>query len=111
MGPIHEVYAEKDMVSAAHDLAAKAGVEIMQKGGNAIDAAVATALALNVVEPYNCGIGGGGFTTIRFAKTGEVVFLDYREKAPAAAAKDMYASDKAKAEKWSAARPPGFPVF
>lgn len=101
VGPINEVYAEKGMVSSAHDLASKAGVEIMQKGGNAIDAAVATALALNVVEPNNIGIGGGGFTLIRFAKTGEVVFLDYREKAPSAATKDMFASEEAKKEHWS----------
>lgn len=101
MGPVKEVYSQKGMVSASHDLASKAGVEIMQKGGNAIDAAVATALALNVVESYNCGIGGGGFTLIRFAKTGEVVFLDYREKAPASASKDMYASEQAKKERWS----------
>ena len=101
VGPVKEVYAKKGMVSSAHDLASKAGVEIMQKGGNAIDAAVATALALNVVEPNNCGIGGGGFTLIRFAKTGEVVFLDYREKAPAAATKDMYASEQAQKEGWS----------
>ncbi len=101
VGPINEVYAEKGMVSSAHDLASKAGVEIMEKGGNAIDAAVATALALNVVEPNNIGIGGGGFTLIRLAKTGEVVFLDYREKAPAASTKDMYASEEAQKEQWS----------
>ena len=81
VGPINEVYAKKGMVSSAHELASKAGVEIMKKGGNAIDAAVATALALNVVEPYNIGMGGGGFATVRFAKTGEVVFIDFRETA------------------------------
>ncbi|MDR0466026.1 MAG: gamma-glutamyltransferase [Deltaproteobacteria bacterium] len=101
VGPINEAYANKGMVSSSHELASRAGVEIMQKGGNAVDAAVATALALNVVEPYNCGLGGGGFTMIRFAKTGEVVFLDYREKAPAAATKDMFSSERAKAEAWS----------
>ena len=89
----HDVYAKNGMVSAAHELASKAGLEIMKKGGNAIDAAVATALALNVVEPYNIGMGGGGFATVRFAKTGEVVFIDFRETAPASARKDMYASE------------------
>lgn len=97
-----EVYAEHGMVSSAHELASKAGVEIMQKGGNAIDAAVATALALNVVEFNASGIGGGGFMIVRFAETGETVCLDYRETAPASATKDMYASEQSKKEKWSA---------
>ena len=97
-----DVYAKNGMVSAAHFLASQAGLEIMAKGGNAIDAAAATALALHVVEPYNIGMGGGGFITVRFAKTGEVVFLDFREFAPASARKDMYASEQAKKENWSA---------
>ena len=97
-----DVYAKSGMVSAAHELASQAGVEIMKKGGNAIDAAAATALALHVVEPYNIGIGGGRFITVRFAKTGEVVFLDFREHAPASARKDMYASEQSKKENWSA---------
>lgn len=96
-----EVYAEHGMVSSAHELASKAGVEIMQKGGNAIDAAVATALALNVVEFNTAGVGGGGFMTVRFAKTGETICLDYREVAPASATKDMYASEQSKKERWS----------
>lgn len=97
-----DIYAKNGMVSSAHFLASQAGVEIMAKGGNAIDAAAATALALHVVEPYNIGIGGGGFITVRFAKTGEVIFLDFREVAPASARKDMYASEQAKKENWSA---------
>ncbi len=93
---VYDVFANRGMVSSAHELASKAGVEIMQRGGNAIDAAVATLLALNVVESNASGIGGGGFSTIRFAKTGEVVELDYREIAPLSATKDMYASEESK---------------
>lgn len=96
MAEVHEVYSENGMVSSAHELASQAGVEILKKGGNAIDAAMATMLALNVVEPNASGIGGGGFSTIRFAKTGEVVELDYREVAPLSATKDMYASEESK---------------
>jgi len=98
---VDDVMARNGMVSSAHELASKAGVEILKKGGNAVDAACATMLALNVVEPNASGIGGGGFMVVRFAKTGEVVELDYREVAPASSTKDMYASDKAKEEKWS----------
>jgi len=96
-----DVYARKGMVSSAHRLASEAGVEILMKGGNAVDAAVASALALNVVEFNASGIGGGGFMTIRFAGTGEVVCLDYREMAPASSAKDIYSSERSKQERWS----------
>lgn len=98
---VHDVYAEKGMVSSAHELASKAGVEILQKGGNAVDAAIATYLALNVVEPNASGIGGGGFMVLRQVKTGDVVELDYREMAPASATKDMYASEESKKAKES----------
>lgn len=91
-----EVYSKHGMVSSAHELASKAGVEVMQKGGNAIDAAVATALALNVVEFNASGIGGGGFMTVRDAKTGKTICLDYRESAPQSSTKDMYASEASK---------------
>ncbi|MDO5718969.1 MAG: gamma-glutamyltransferase, partial [Tissierellia bacterium] len=82
------------VVAAAKPEASEVGVEIMKAGGNAIDAAVATAFALGVVEPNASGIGGGGFMMIRFAETGEVVFLDFREKAPLAATEDMYPLDE-----------------
>lgn len=96
-----DAIAAHGMVAAAHPLAVQAGVDTLKKGGNAIDAAIATAFALNAVEPNANGIGGGGFMLIRFAETGEIIILDYRERAPAASTKDMYASEQAKAEKWT----------
>src|SRR3989442_1343641 len=77
------------MVVSAHPLATQAGVEILKQGGNAIDAAVAVAFALEVVLPDGGNIGGGGFIVHRSAG-GEVTALDYREAAPAAATHDMY---------------------
>ena len=83
------VHAHHGMVVSVHDLASQVGVEILQAGGNAVDAAVATGFALAVVHPGAGNIGGGGFMLIRLAD-GKTHFLDYREKAPAAATRDMY---------------------
>lgn len=77
------------MVTSVHELASLAGLEMLQRGGNAIDAAVATGLALTVVHPFAGIIGGGGFMLIRLAD-GRSVALDYRERAPASATRDMY---------------------
>ena len=77
------------MVASQHELASKIGVEIMKKGGNAVDAAIAVGLALAVVYPEAGNIGGGGFMLIRTAK-GEAHVIDYREMAPKAAGRDMY---------------------
>ncbi len=85
----HPVHAAHAIVVSVHELASHAGVEIMQAGGNAVDAAVATGFALAVVHPPAGNIGGGGFMLIRMAD-GKTHFLDYREKAPAAATRDMY---------------------
>jgi gamma-glutamyltranspeptidase/glutathione hydrolase len=83
------VEAEHGLVTSAHELASLAGLEMLQRGGNAIDAAVATGLALTVVYPFAGNIGGGGFMLIRLAD-GRTVALDYRETAPASATRDMY---------------------
>ncbi|MCL4143235.1 UNVERIFIED_CONTAM: hypothetical protein GTU68_002528, partial [Idotea baltica] len=77
------------MVVSAHPLATQVGLEILEKGGNAIDAAVAVQFALAVVYPAAGNIGGGGFMVIRQAD-GKVYTLDYREKAPATSERDMY---------------------
>lgn len=77
------------MVVSAHPLASKVGLDILKKGGNAIDAAVAVQFALAVVYPNAGNIGGGGFLVYR-SKTGETASLDYREKAPSKASHDMY---------------------
>lgn len=79
----------KGAVVSAHPLASKAGLYILRKGGNAIDAAIATQLALAVVYPGAGNIGGGGFL-VAFLSSGKTLAIDYREKAPAAAHRDMY---------------------
>ncbi len=82
------------MVSAADPRASAAGVEILKAGGTATDAAIATMLALNVVEPQSSGLGGGSFWVRHAAKTGKVTTIDARETAPAAAdARWFYAAD------------------
>ncbi|MEO8568610.1 MAG: gamma-glutamyltransferase [Ginsengibacter sp.] len=82
-------FCKNGAVVSAHALASQAGVNIMKEGGNAIDGAIATQLALAVVYPGAGNIGGGGFTIIHLS-TGENIAIDYRETAPAAASRDMY---------------------
>ncbi len=84
-----EALGDSVMVVSAHPLATKVGLDILRKGGNAIDAAVAVQFALAVVYPQAGNIGGGGFLLLRDSK-GKVAALDYREKAPAAATEKMY---------------------
>lgn len=88
-GSVEPVHAQHGMVVSSHELASRVGIEIMQAGGNAIDAAVATGFALAVVHPAAGNLGGGGFMLIRMAD-GKTHFIDYRERAPAAATADMY---------------------
>src|SRR5260370_1682908 len=78
------------MVVSESEPAAGAGLEILKHGGNAVDAAVATALAVGVTNPASCGIGGGGFMLIYMAKAHAFYGLDYRETAPLQARPDMY---------------------
>jgi len=87
--PLRPTHAQHAIVTSVHELASRAGTEIMLSGGNAVDAAVATGFALAVVHPQAGNIGGGGFLLLRTAN-GETHFIDFREKAPAAASENMY---------------------
>ena len=94
---VKEVKAkEKGLVVSAHPLASEAGAQILKKGGNAFDAAIATQFALAVVYPQAGNIGGGGFL-VGYTKDGEKIALDYRETAPKNASRDMYLDEKGKA--------------
>src|SRR5580765_5095366 len=81
---------EHGMVASDSLHASRAGLEILQSGGNAIDAATATSFALAVTRPYSAGLGGGGFFMVRAGSTGEAFILDYRETAPGDASADMF---------------------
>lgn len=87
------VRARHGMVASTSEIASRVGVEIMQRGGNAIDAAVAVGLALAVTWPPAGNIGGGGFMMIRRAN-GDTEIIDYRERAPLAATREMYLDKK-----------------
>ncbi|WP_347272811.1 gamma-glutamyltransferase [Leptolyngbya sp. FACHB-17] len=78
------------MVASAHPLASQVGLNILKQGGNAIDAAVATTLAISVVEPFSAGIGGGGFLLFYQARNNEMKALDFRERAPIKATQNLY---------------------
>ena len=87
--PVRGVITQNAMVVSAREEASKIGAEIMKKGGNAFDAMVGTEMALAVAYPFAGSLGGGGFMVYRL-NNGETGALDYREKAPLAATKDMY---------------------
>lgn len=80
---------EVGAVAASNQMAVEAGQEILESGGNAVDAAIAVSFALNVAEPFASGIGGGGFMLV-FPAGEDPVFIDYRERAPAAARGEMF---------------------
>jgi gamma-glutamyltranspeptidase/glutathione hydrolase len=86
----HPVIARNGMVAAQDKIAAEVGVEILKKGGNAVDAAVATGFALAVSHPQAGNLGGGGFMLISLKNRHKTVAIDYREMAPAAATRDMF---------------------
>src|SRR5262249_61355867 len=81
--------ARHGMVVAMESIAADVGVSVLQKGGNAVDAAVAVGFAMAVTHPFAGNIGGGGFMLIRLAD-GRATFIDFRERAPEKSSRDMY---------------------
>ncbi|WP_019672445.1 gamma-glutamyltransferase [Psychrobacter lutiphocae] len=95
----HPLWAKNGMVASQEALASEIGLQILKEGGNAVDAAVAVGFALAVTLPRAGNIGGGGFMIIYDAKTGKTVALDYREKAPLKADKDMYLDSEGNADK------------
>ena len=86
-------------VASAHPLATRAGMAILDQGGNAFDAAVAVTAALAVVQPMSSGLGGGGFWLLHRAADGKEVMVDGRERAPGAAYRSMYLNDKGEVDK------------
>ncbi len=86
----HPVIAENGMVATQEAIATEIGVDVLRRGGNAVDAAVAVGFALAVTLPRAGNLGGGGFMMVHLAETGETVAIDYRERAPSASFRDMY---------------------
>lgn len=86
----HPVRAQRGMVASESALATQVGVDVLRRGGNAVDAAVAVGFALAVTLPNAGNLGGGGFMVVHDAKSGRDVAIDFREMAPAAASRNMY---------------------
>ncbi|MDG2060898.1 MAG: gamma-glutamyltransferase, partial [SAR86 cluster bacterium] len=86
----HPTIGTNGMVVSQRELASKIGADILKKGGNAVDAAVATAFALAVVLPRAGNLGGGGFMLVYLAKEDKTIAIDYREKAPLRATRDLF---------------------
>ncbi len=87
------VISRNGAVVSAHPLASRVGIQILKQGGNAVDAAIATQLALAVVYPGAGNLGGGGFMVAHLSN-GQNITIDFREKAPAAASRNMYLDEK-----------------
>src|SRR5690606_29132986 len=92
-GSVPPTFATGGMVTTTDRVATEIGVEVLRRGGNAVDAAIATHFALAVVNPEAGNLGGGGFTVVRLA-SGETAARDFREKAPLAASRDMYLGER-----------------
>ena len=90
MDRVHPVWARSGMVASQEAVATRIGVDILERGGNAVDAAVAVGFALAVTLPQAGNLGGGGFMIVHDADSGEAVAIDYREKAPGQASRDMF---------------------
>jgi gamma-glutamyltranspeptidase len=95
VAPDAQSIGRNGMVTTSHPLASAAGVRVLQAGGNAVDAAVATAIALTVVNPFNAGLGGvGGYALVYDAKTGKTSALDFVGSAPKAARAEIFGGDR-----------------
>ena len=92
------VQGREGMVVTSHFLATRSAQDVLKKGGNAIDAAVAAAFSLAVTQPRSGNIGGGGFMLISSEQEDEVVAIDYREKAPTKATVDMFLDKEGNAD-------------
>jgi gamma-glutamyltranspeptidase/glutathione hydrolase len=95
----YQATSDGGMVVAAHPLASKAGALMLDKGGNAIDAAVAASFAISVVRPQSTGLGGGGFLLYHEASSKHRRVFDFRERAPRKASSNMYVDDKGEYKK------------
>ena len=91
-----EGIAENGMAATSHPLATQTAIQVLKDGGNAIDAAVAVAFALAVVNPSAGNLGGGGFMLIHLAETNETLTIDYRERAPIKSFEKMFLNDSGK---------------
>lgn len=89
-GPVNHAEGRRGMIAAANPLAAKAGMAMLEQGGDAVDAAIAAQMVLNLVEPQSSGIGGGAFLLYYSARNGKVAAFDGRETAPAADRPDLF---------------------
>lgn len=94
------VTSQRGIVAADHPLASEVGARALKRGGNAVDAGIATLLALGVVNPMSSGLGGGGFCLWRSADDGDVDVVDFREVAPKKASRNMYVQDGEVQESW-----------